>query len=158
MPPTPYRSFNSTNSVCKIPLLKRKKGAKRCEWRYVCTGGCPLLTYRATGRYDLKSPNCHIYKTLFPELLRARKFTPAPIPFATYRLIHSLQVAGLQVCRFAGLQVCRWQVCRLQVCRLQVCRLQVCRLQVRRYLLGATCHLPLLAPCIHPSTLSQTIP
>jgi hypothetical protein len=29
-----------------------------------------LTTYRATGRYDVKSPNCNIYKALFPEALR----------------------------------------------------------------------------------------
>jgi len=47
-----------------------KEGCKVCEWRYWCTGGCPLLTYKATGRYDVKSPNCNIYKALFPEVLR----------------------------------------------------------------------------------------
>jgi uncharacterized protein len=29
-----------------------------------------LLTHRITGRYDIKSPNCAIYKALFPEALR----------------------------------------------------------------------------------------
>jgi len=38
-----------------------------CGW---CAGGCPLATYRATGRYDVKSPNCNIYRALFPEALR----------------------------------------------------------------------------------------
>jgi uncharacterized protein len=47
-----------------------KEGCRDCEWRYWCTGGCPLLTYRATGRYDIKSPNCSIYKALFPGVLR----------------------------------------------------------------------------------------
>ena len=41
-----------------------------CEWRYWCTGGCPLVTFRATGRYNTTSPNCNIYKTLFPEVVR----------------------------------------------------------------------------------------
>lgn len=47
-----------------------KEGCKSCEWRYWCTGGCPLMTYRATGRNDVKSPNCNIYKALFPAALR----------------------------------------------------------------------------------------
>lgn len=47
-----------------------KESCRVCEWKYWCTGGCPLETYRATGRYDLKSPNCNIYKALFPEVLR----------------------------------------------------------------------------------------
>jgi uncharacterized protein len=29
-----------------------------------------MLTYRMTGRSDIKSPNCAIYKALFPEALR----------------------------------------------------------------------------------------
>jgi uncharacterized protein len=44
-----------------------------CEWRYWCGGGCPLANYRATGRYDTKSPYCNIYKELFPEVLKLEK-------------------------------------------------------------------------------------
>ncbi len=50
--------------------VEEKEGCRTCEWRYWCTGGCPLLTYRVTGRYDIKSPNCAIYKALYPEALR----------------------------------------------------------------------------------------
>jgi uncharacterized protein len=50
--------------------VEDKEGCRSCEWRYWCTGGCPLLTYRVTGRFDVKSPNCNIYKTLFPLALR----------------------------------------------------------------------------------------
>ncbi len=50
--------------------VEEKKGCRECEWKYWCAGGCPLTTYRATGRYDVKSPNCNIYKTLYPEALR----------------------------------------------------------------------------------------
>lgn len=50
--------------------VEEKEGCRECEWRYWCTGGCPLLTFRATGRYDVKSPYCHIYKAIYPELLR----------------------------------------------------------------------------------------
>ncbi len=35
-----------------------------------CAGGCPALTYRVTGRFDVRSPNCRIYQALFPEVLR----------------------------------------------------------------------------------------
>ncbi len=41
-----------------------------CEWCYWCAGGCPLETYHTTGRYDLKSPKCSIYKQLLPEIIR----------------------------------------------------------------------------------------
>src|SRR5579859_8200913 len=50
--------------------VEDKEGCRSCEWRYWCSGGCPLLTYRLTGRNDIKSPNCAIYKALFPEVLR----------------------------------------------------------------------------------------
>ena len=50
--------------------VEEKEGCKTCEWKYWCAGGCALATYRATGRYDVKSPNCNIYKALYPEALR----------------------------------------------------------------------------------------
>lgn len=49
--------------------VEDKEGCRSCQWRYWCAGGCPLLTYRATGRYDIKSPNCNIYQALFPDAL-----------------------------------------------------------------------------------------
>lgn len=49
--------------------VDEKEGCRACEWRYWCRGGCPMLTYRLTGRSDIKSPNCAIYKALFPEAL-----------------------------------------------------------------------------------------
>jgi uncharacterized protein len=74
----------TTNVYCENPLsiiqsdqvgiqnisVEEKEGCKACEWKYWCTGGCPLATYHATGSYSVKSPNCKIYKTLFPEVLR----------------------------------------------------------------------------------------
>lgn len=50
--------------------VDEKEGCKTCQWKYWCAGGCSLATYRATGRYDVKSPNCNIYKALFPAALR----------------------------------------------------------------------------------------
>jgi uncharacterized protein len=52
------------------PSVEEKEGCRDCTWRYQCTGGCPALTYRFTGRFDIKSPNCNIYKAMFPEVLR----------------------------------------------------------------------------------------
>ena len=43
---------------------------KTCDIRYFCTGGCPMETYNKTGHYNVKSPNCNIYKTIYPELLK----------------------------------------------------------------------------------------
>ncbi|MCA9930740.1 MAG: SPASM domain-containing protein, partial [Anaerolineales bacterium] len=50
--------------------VHEKEGCRTCAFRYRCSGGCPLETYRATGRWDVQSPNCHIYKTLYPAALR----------------------------------------------------------------------------------------
>jgi uncharacterized protein len=51
-------------------LVDEKEGCRDCTWRYWCTGGCTVATFRATGRYDIKSPNCNIYKAIYPPALR----------------------------------------------------------------------------------------
>lgn len=63
--------------------VEEKEGCRECEWRYWCAGGCPVLTFRATGRYDVKSPYCRIYKAIYPELLRLEGF----------RLLNSVDIA-----------------------------------------------------------------
>ncbi|MDY6876877.1 MAG: radical SAM protein [Chloroflexota bacterium] len=50
--------------------VDEKEECRECEWRYWCGGGCPLEAHRTTGRWDVKSPHCNIYKALFPEVLR----------------------------------------------------------------------------------------
>jgi uncharacterized protein len=50
--------------------VDEKEGCRDCEWKYWCAGGCPLHTYRATGRYDVKSPYCQVYKAIYPRVLR----------------------------------------------------------------------------------------
>jgi len=50
--------------------VDEREGCCECQWRYWCAGGCPLQTYRATGRYDAQSPNCNIYRSLYPEVIR----------------------------------------------------------------------------------------
>ena len=47
-----------------------KEGCRSCEWQSWCAGGCPVLTLRATGRTDIQSPYCNVYKAVFPELLK----------------------------------------------------------------------------------------
>jgi len=50
--------------------VEAKSGCRDCTYRYYCSGGCPLETYRATGRWDVSSPNCRIYKALLPAALK----------------------------------------------------------------------------------------
>lgn len=47
-----------------------KEGCRSCTWKNWCSGGCSMATFRATGRFDVKSPNCRIYKALYPMALR----------------------------------------------------------------------------------------
>ena len=64
-------SFIRADSIgIKNFSVEEKEGCRDCEWRYWCTGGCPLMTYKTTGRYDVKSPYCRVYKSLYPGLLR----------------------------------------------------------------------------------------
>jgi uncharacterized protein len=58
-----------TSAVQNLPV-EEKEGCRDCSWRYWCSGGCSIATFRATGRYDIKSPNCSIYKATYPEALR----------------------------------------------------------------------------------------
>jgi uncharacterized protein len=50
--------------------VDQKAECHTCKWRYWCGGGCPLEIFRQTGSYEKKSPNCNIYKTLYPEIIR----------------------------------------------------------------------------------------
>jgi len=56
-------------AVQNVPV-ENKEGCRGCSWRYWCSGGCSMAAFRATGRYDIKSPNCNIYKAIYPEALR----------------------------------------------------------------------------------------
>jgi uncharacterized protein len=50
--------------------IQEKIDCQNCNFRYRCTGGCALETYRVTGSWNSKSPHCEIYKALYPEALR----------------------------------------------------------------------------------------
>lgn len=63
-------------------ISDEKEGCRDCAWRYWCSGGCAAATFRATGRYDIKSPNCNIYRAIYPQALRLEglrllKYAPA---------------------------------------------------------------------------------
>jgi len=55
--------------IRNLPIDQRSD-CRSCPFRYLCAGGCPLETYRATGRWDVRNPNCRIYRALYPEALR----------------------------------------------------------------------------------------
>jgi uncharacterized protein len=66
----PLQLVRRDQSTALNLLVDEKAGCKDCTWRYWCSGGCSVATFRATGRYDVKSPNCNIYKAIYPEALR----------------------------------------------------------------------------------------
>lgn len=60
---------HETAPIRSLPVVQ-KEGCRDCAWQNWCTGGCPVATHRATGRWDVKSPNCSIYKAIYPAALR----------------------------------------------------------------------------------------
>lgn len=66
----PVAAVRDERAPLRNLLVDEKQGCRDCEWRQWCTGGCPLATFQATGRFDVRSPNCGIYQTIYPEALR----------------------------------------------------------------------------------------
>ena len=66
----PLRTIQMDRTGLQNVAVDEKEGCRSCQWKYWCSGGCPLLTQRVTGRTDIKSPNCGIYQALFPQVLR----------------------------------------------------------------------------------------
>jgi uncharacterized protein len=66
----PLQDIRRQREGMQVLDVDEKEGCRTCNWRYWCTGGCAAVTYRLTGRNDIRSPNCGIYKALFPEALR----------------------------------------------------------------------------------------
>jgi uncharacterized protein len=58
-----------------LVIADDKEGCRDCSWHNWCAGGCAIATFRAIGRFDVRSPNCNIYKTIYLEalLLEARR-------------------------------------------------------------------------------------
>ncbi len=47
-----------------------KKPCAECQWKYICCGGCPLLSHEQKGKFDTNSPYCSVYQALIPLALR----------------------------------------------------------------------------------------
>lgn len=64
-------TMKKTNSKSLKNLsVSKKSPCRQCQWRYICCGGCPLLTFSQKGGYTLNSPYCAVYKALIPEVLK----------------------------------------------------------------------------------------
>lgn len=66
----PVQAIRSDAAPIRNLLVEDKEGCRTCSWQNWCSGGCSVATFRATGRFDVRSPNCGIYKAIYPEALR----------------------------------------------------------------------------------------
>jgi uncharacterized protein len=69
--PDPLETIRLSPKGVRNPAAAEKEGCRTCTWQRWCAGGCPLVTYGATGRYDVKSPYCDIYQALYPMAIHA---------------------------------------------------------------------------------------
>lgn len=66
----PVRAVRGATGGIRNLLVDEKSGCRTCSWQNWCSGGCSVATFRATGRFDVRSPNCGIYKAIYPEALK----------------------------------------------------------------------------------------
>lgn len=66
----PLAEIQLHSGAWKNVSVTEKEGCRECDWRFWCAGGCSLLTQRVTGRTDIRSPYCDVYKALYPDVLR----------------------------------------------------------------------------------------
>ncbi|MEU4253547.1 radical SAM protein [Amycolatopsis sp. NPDC026612] len=66
----PVQAVRDPARKIKNLLVDEKTGCRDCTWKNWCAGGCAVATFRATGRYDIRSPNCEIYRAIYPEAVR----------------------------------------------------------------------------------------
>lgn len=70
------RTVDPVTAIRTVPtgvrnlLVEDKAGCRDCTWRHWCSGGCAAATFRATGRFDVRSPNCNIYRAIYPDAVR----------------------------------------------------------------------------------------
>ena len=72
----PLQKIREDTQFVKSHNIDEVEECKECDIRYFCTSGCPAHTYYVNGAYNKKSPNCNIYKAIYPHLvkLEALKF------------------------------------------------------------------------------------
>jgi uncharacterized protein len=68
--PDPFSDLRKSDNAFLNPPVDQKTNCAKCQWRYWCGGGCPLLTKRLKGTAATSSPYCNIYKALIPDMIR----------------------------------------------------------------------------------------
>jgi uncharacterized protein len=52
-----------------VPVSEKTECSK-CKYKYLCAGGCPLITKFHTGSSKNRNPNCDLYKAIFPKIFK----------------------------------------------------------------------------------------
>jgi uncharacterized protein len=69
------RAFERMTSSSNIGAMATAgDDCARCDWRYVCAGGCPEYTRAAMGDVNAVSPWCELYRSVLPQFARAIAF------------------------------------------------------------------------------------
>ncbi len=68
--PDPLAAIRSDRTGWTNLAVTEKPACRVCRWRFVCAGGCPLQAHYVTGAAENPSPNCAIYKALFPQVIQ----------------------------------------------------------------------------------------
>ena len=65
----PVLAIRSALNGPKNTAASNRSGCEGCEWRFWCSGGCPMLTDYQAGKSLPRLPFCEIYKALLPGLV-----------------------------------------------------------------------------------------
>lgn len=61
---------NQKQFSAKENIVDNYDSCKDCMWRYMCGGGCPVLTKLQYGKFNTNSPYCDVFKSCIPRLIR----------------------------------------------------------------------------------------
>lgn len=65
----PLALVQQSGDIRNLPV-DEKNVCRECRWRYWCSGGCAIVAHRAGRSYAGRSPNCNIYKAIYPKAIR----------------------------------------------------------------------------------------
>ena len=68
----PLQRKRQGRNAALAPSVESKEGCSTCTWRYLCGGGCPLLSEAWYGSRTKPSPYCRVYRAVIPVWLRLK--------------------------------------------------------------------------------------
>ena len=64
-----YPGKSEKLSFWKSDRLENSSHCKRCAWRYLCGGGCPVITMEKYGDINREDPRCRFFRLMYENLL-----------------------------------------------------------------------------------------